>query len=187
MFKILTILLLTFFYNSAISQEKAELKKPKSTKNFDAGIGVVDMKKILAQSKAYQSLVDQFEEVRRNQRNSFTKQEDAIRDEESSLLKQKNILSKEVYAEKVKSLNKKVNEIKSKQAGEAKKFEIAFEKSTNKIQGALVDVLSIIANTNSLNLVLAKSQVILVGKEIDITDKAVEELNKVLPKISLDE
>ena len=32
------------------------------------------MKKILAQSKAYQSLVDQFENVRRKQRNSFTKQ-----------------------------------------------------------------------------------------------------------------
>ena len=104
------------------------------------------MKKILAQSKAYQSLVDQFEDVRRKHRNNFTKQEDVIRDEESGLLKQKNVLSKEAYAEKVKMLGKKINELKSKQANEAKKFEIAFEKSTNKIQGALVDVLSIIAN-----------------------------------------
>ena len=63
---------------------------------------------------------------------------------------------------------------------------LAFEKSTNKIQGALVDVLSIIANTKNLNLVLAKSQVILVGKDIDLTDDAISELNKVLPKISLD-
>ena len=55
------------------------------------------------------------------------------------------------------------------------------------IEGALVYVLSILANTSELNLVLAKSQVILVGKEIDITDKAVAELNKVLPKISLKE
>ena len=144
------------------------------------------MKKILAQSKAYQSLVDQFEDVRRKHRNNFTKQEDVIRDEESGLLKQKNVLSKEAYAEKVKMLEKKINELKSKQANEAKKFEIAFEKSTNKIQGALVDVLSIIANKRSLNLVLAKSQVILVGKDIDLTDDAIAELNKVLPKISLD-
>ena len=50
------------------------------------------MKKILAQSKAYQSLVDQFEDVRRKQRNSFTKLEDKIRDEESELLKKKNKL-----------------------------------------------------------------------------------------------
>ena len=66
------------------------------------------MKKILAQSKAYQSLVDQFEDVRRKHRNNFTKQEDVIRDEESGLLKQKNVLSKEAYAEKVKMLGKKL-------------------------------------------------------------------------------
>ena len=54
-----------------------------------------------------------------------------------------------------------------------------------KIQGALVDVLSMIANKkNNLDLVLAKSQVILVGRDIDLTDIAVKELNKVLPKIS---
>ena len=34
---------------------------------------------------------------------------------------------------------------------------------------------------------LAKSQVILVGKDIDLTEKAVIELNKVLPKVTLGE
>ena len=170
------------------AQEKnLDLKKPSSTKEFEARIGVVDMKQILNQSKAYQSLVEQFEETRRKHRNAMTKQEDLIRDEESNLVKQKNVLSREVYAEKVKALNQKINNLKQKQIAEAKKFEVSFEKSTNKIQGALVDVLSILANTSELNLVLAKSQVILVGKEIDITDKAVAELNKVLPKISLKE
>ena len=114
------------------------------------------MKRILGQSTAYQSIVEQFEEIRRKHRNTFTKQEDVIRDEESKLLKQKNVLSKEVYAEKVKSLNKKINELKSKQSTDAQKFESDFEKSTNKIQGALVDVLSSIANKKKLDLVLAK-------------------------------
>ena len=142
------------------------------------------MKKILSQSTAYQSVVEQFEDIRRKQRNIFTKQEDVIRDEETNLLKQKNVLSK-VYADKVKQFNQKINELKSKQALEAKKFEKDFEKSTNKIQGTLVDVLSMIAGKKGLDLVLAKSQVLLVGKEIDMTDQAIQELNKVLPKISL--
>ena len=103
------------------------------------------MKKILSQSTAYQNIVEQFEDIRRKHRNTFTKQEDVIRDEESNILKQKNILSKEVYAEKVKQLNQKINELKSKQVADAKKFESDFERSTNKIQGALVDVLSMIA------------------------------------------
>ena len=180
---IFTFIFTFFFFSFLSSQEKVELKK--TSNSFAAGIGVVDMKKILGQSTAYQSIVEQFEEIRRKHRNTFTKQEDVIRDEESKLLKQKNVLSKEVYAEKVKSLNKKINELKSKQSTDAQKFESDSEKSTNKIQGALVDVLSSIANKKKLDLVLAKSQVLLVGKEIDITDQAIQELNKVLPKISL--
>ena len=99
---------------SVNSQEKkVELK---NSNKFSTGIGVVDMKKILSQSTAYQNIVEQFEDIRRKHRNTFTKQEDVIRDEESNLLKQKNILSKEVYADKVKQLNQKINELKSKQA-----------------------------------------------------------------------
>ena len=183
--KYLLLLGLVFFTCSLNAQEKKDTSNA-SINNKSSNIGVVDMKKILAQSKAYQSLVDQFEDVRRKHRNTFTKQEDIIRDEESELLKQKNILSKEAYAEKVKILGKKINDLKGRQAKDAQKFEVSFERSTNKIQGALVDVLSIIANKKKLNLVLAKSQVILVGKDIDLTDDAILELNKVLPKISLD-
>ena len=154
------------------------------TDNIRYPVSVVDMKKILAQSSAYQLLVDQFEEKRRKHRNNFTKLEDVIRDDESNLLKQKTVLSKEVYAQKVKELNLKINELKSKQKADVQKFEKEFEKSTFKIQGALVDVLSMIANKNNLDLVLAKNQVILVGKDVDMTDAAIKELNKVLPKIS---
>ena len=167
------IIILGFFLVSLNLNAQETKETNKNTSTVNSNIGVVDMKKILAQSKAYQSLVDQFEDVRRKHRNTFTKQEDIIRDEEA-------------YAEKVKILGKKINELKTKQSRDAQKFELAFEKSTNKIQGALVDVLSIIANNKKLNLVLAKSQVILVGKDIDLTDDAVSELNKVLPKISLD-
>ena len=50
--------------------KKIETKKS-VVENTSSTIGVVDMKKILAQSKAYQSLVDQFEDVRRKHRNTF--------------------------------------------------------------------------------------------------------------------
>ena len=76
--------------------------------------------------------------------------------------------------------------MKSKQAGEAQKFEREFEKSTNKIQGALIDVLSMIANKNKLDVVMAKNQLLLVGKDIDLTEDAIKELNRILPKITKD-
>ena len=117
--KNLILIVITFFLTTNLSsqEKKVELK---SANTLQTGIGVVDMKKILSQSTAYQSIVEQFEDIRRKHRNTFTKQEDVIRDEESNLLKQKNIISKEAYADKVKQLNQKINELKSKQASDAK-------------------------------------------------------------------
>ena len=47
-------------------------------------------------------------------------------------------------------------------------------------------MLSVIASKEKLGIVLAKSQVLLVGKEIDYTDQAIKELNKVLPKVKFE-
>ena len=181
MIRLLLLIVVSFFFVETNAQENA-IKNPKE-RSFKSGVGVVDMKKILQDSTAYQALVDQFEEKRRKHRNKFTKIEDVIRDEESTLTKQKGVLSKEVYAQKIKDLNKKINELKSKQTNEAQKFEREFEKSTNKIQGALIDVLSMIANKNKLDIVMAKNQLLLVGRDIDLTEDAIKELNKILPKI----
>ena len=181
--KFLSLLLLFLsIFNYSFSQEKKE----NVSKKFNSDIGIIDMQKILNESVAYQGIVEQFEEIRRNHRNKVTKREDEIRDDENKLFKQKNIISKEAYAKKVQELTEKINNLKLQKNTDVKKFEIAFEKSTNKIQAALVDVLSIIASDRNLSLVLAKNQVLLVGKDIDLTDIAIEELNKVLPKVTLE-
>ena len=174
--------------NQLSSQEIDEKKVPILKKeNIEfTRIGVIDMQKILNESIAYQGVVEQFEDIRRVHRNNMTKQEDQIRDEESKLFKQKNIISKEAYAKKGQEILKKINNLKQQKNTDVKKFEIAFEKATNRIQKALVDVLSVIANEKDLNLVLAKNQVLLVGKDIDLTDNAIKQLNKVLSSVKLE-
>ena len=105
-FSIIFFSLMIFSKNESNSQEKAVNKQ--LSESFKARVGVVDMKKILNESKAYQSLVDQFEEKRRTQRNTITKQEDQIRDEESDLIKKKTFYRKKFMLRKLKSLTKKL-------------------------------------------------------------------------------
>ncbi len=175
------IFFLTFFCLDLNSQETNN----NPIKIDSVRIAVIDMQKILNESIAYQGVVEQFENIRRKQRNKMTKLEDEIRDSENNLFKQKNLISKEKYAEKVQELTKRINEVKDQKNKDVKKFELSFEKATSKIQAALIDVLSKIANKEKLDLVMAKSQVLLVGNSIDLTNVAVDELNKVLPKVSL--
>lgn len=185
-FKFILIFSFIFLSKSVFSQESNTTSNDVVSIKDSVKIAVIDMQKILNESVAYQGVVEQFENIRRKHRNKMTKLEDEIRDSENNLFKQKNIISKESYAEKVQELSKRINEIKAQKNNDVKKFEVSFEKATNKIQKALIDVLSSIASNMNLDLVMAKSQVLLVGNNIDLTDIAVKELNKVLPKVKLD-
>ena len=185
-FNFILIFSLIFLSKSVFSQESNTTSNDVGSIKDSVKIAVIDMQKILNESVAYQGVVEQFENIRRKHRNKMTKLEDEIRDSENNLFKQKNIISKESYAEKVQELSKRINEIKAQKNNDIKRFEVSFEKATNKIQKALIDVLSSIASNMNLDLVMAKSQVLLVGNNIDLTDIAVKELNKVLPKVKLD-
>ena len=185
-FKFILIFSFIFLSKSVFSQESNTTSNDVVSIKDSVKIAVIDMQKILNESVAYQGVVEQFENTRRKHRNKMTKLEDEIRDSENNLFKQKNIISKESYAEKVQELSKRINEIKAQKNNDIKRFEVSFEKATNKIQKALIDVLSSIASNMNLDLVMAKSQVLLVGNNIDLTDIAVKELNKVLPKVKLD-
>ena len=108
----LLIVILPSFDN--YSQENIKLKENNVKVSEYTRVGVVDMRKILNESIAYQSVVEQFEDIRRKHRNRMTKKEDELRDEESNLFKQKNIISKEAYSKKLKELTNKVNGLKKK-------------------------------------------------------------------------
>ena len=60
MIRLLLLIVVSFFFVETNAQENA-IKNPKE-RSFKSGVGVVDMKKILQDSTAYQALVDQFEE-----------------------------------------------------------------------------------------------------------------------------
>ena len=185
-FKFILIFSFIFLSKSVFSQESNTTSNDVVSIKDSVKIAVIDMQKILNESVAYQGVVEQFENTRRKHRNKMTKLEVEIIDSENNLFKQKNIISKESYAEKVQELSKRINEIKAQKNNDIKRFEVSFEKATNKIQKALIDVLSSIASNMNLDLIMAKSQVLLVGNNIDLTDIAVKELNKVLPKVKLD-
>ena len=187
MFKFLIyFLILSLPTLNVFSQDKTNSDEKKKIISEYTKVGVVDMRKILNESTAYQGVVEQFEDIRRKQRNRMTKKEDELRDEENNLFKQKNIISKEAYSKKLQDLTNKVNLLKKETNEEIKRYEITFEKATMKIQSSLVDVLAKIANDKQLDLVLAKDQVLLVGKDIDLTDESIGKLNEILPKLKFD-
>ena len=75
---------------------------------------LIDMDKVMNESLVGKSIIVKLEKINKKNVDEFKKKEDLLREEENSLLSQKNILSKENYSKKVDELKIKVNNCRQK-------------------------------------------------------------------------
>ena len=83
-----------------------------SRANETSSIVYINMDKVMSESIAGKSLIEQLEKIHKYNIAEFNKIEDSLKLEESSLLSQKNILSGEEFDKKINSLKKKINDYK---------------------------------------------------------------------------
>ena len=171
-----------------VAQEKAPEKKAekKAVSNIPVPrIAVIDVQKILRDSKAAQALREQLDEERRKNRDEVSKQEDALRDSQQELNRQRTVLSAQAFEKKRQDWERQASDLNRDVESRKRKIDSSFEVSLAEIQGNLVNVVREIAKDQDITLVLAKTQVLLVSNEMDITGSALEELNKKLPSVKL--
>jgi len=148
-------------------------------------IAMVDYQKILRESLAAQSLREQLDKVRRQERDKIAKLEDTLRDSKQEIDRQRTVLSPEAYEKKVLEWERTSGEHVREVEKRKRALDIAFERSLGKIQGGLVKVIRAISDEKKINLVFTRSQVLLVDPDMNITDDAMARLNKDLTSVKL--
>ena len=74
----------------------------------------LDMDKIMLQSKAGKSITIQLEKLHKNNITTFKQKEEELKNKESSIVSQKNVLTKEEFEKKINLLRKEANEYRIK-------------------------------------------------------------------------
>lgn len=146
-------------------------------------IAMVDYQKILRESLAAQSLREQLDQVRRQERDKIAKLEDTLRDSRQEIDRQRTVLSPEKYEEKVREWERKSGEHVREAEKRKRALDIAFERSLGEIQYALIKAIRALSDEKKINLVFTRSQVLLVDPDMNITDEAMTRLNKELPSV----
>jgi len=146
---------------------------------------MVDYQKILRESLAAQSLREQLDQIRRQERDKIAKLEDSLRDSRQEVDRQRTVLSPEAYEEKVREWERKSGEHVREVEKRKRALDIAFERSLGEIQNVLVKVIRAISDEKKINLVFTRSQVLLVDPDMNITDDAMARLNKELASVKL--
>ena len=167
-FFVVTFLLL--IYTHALAEQK---------------VAYLDMKFVLNNSKAGKGAQDFLKESFKENQKNFLDKENALKKEESDLLAQKTILTKEEYQKNTDNLRKKVIDYQSQKRTSLEKITTQRAEARQRLIEKLDPILKTYIKENEISLIIDKKNVLMGNTNLDITSIIVGKLNKEFPSLSI--
>ena len=145
----------------------------------------IDMEKILNESKSGMSINKQLEKIHKINIKEFKKIEDELKKKEESIIAQKNILSKEDYTKKIKILRDNTNSYRKNRQEKINLLTKKRMESSSKLLSIINPILSDYSKANNISIILQKKNVVLAKTDLNITNKIIDILNSKLESINL--
>ena len=145
----------------------------------------IDMEKILNESKSGMSINKQLEKIHKINIKEFKKIEDELKKKEESIIAQKNILSKEDYTKKIKILRDNANSYRKNRQEKINLLTKKRMESSSKLLSIINPILSDYSKVNNISIILQKKNVVLAKTDLNITNKIIDILNSKIESINL--
>ena len=148
-------------------------------------IAILDMERILRESKAATTLRQEVERQRQVHQNTLREQENALRSADQELARQRAVLSAESFTAKRKELQEQAVNLQQEFVSRQKEMEELFGRGIGQVRNALAQVAKEIADERGINLILLKATIVLASRDLDITEEALKRLDERLPSVDL--
>ena len=168
--KLKILFFLFFFLTNSLSQDK---------------IVYVDMNILINTSKAGVSINKQMQKLIDNNNKEYEKIEKKLLKEEKDILKKKNILDPEKYNQEIITFKNKIANLRNERKDKVSLIRNKNVKAKNDLVNHVTKILAEYSAKNEITLVLNKDGIILGKKNIDVTEKILELLNKKVQNIKL--
>ena len=164
------IIFVIFYFNNSYSE---------------TSIAFLDMDKIMLQSKSGKSITVQLEKLHKNNITIFKQKEEELKNRETSIVSQKNVLSNEEFEKKINLLRKEANEYRIKRRDLINSLTKKRVDAQNKLIKTINPILADYSKKNSISMIIQKKNIIIGKSELEITDDILEILDKSLKTIDL--
>lgn len=151
----------------------------------NASIAILDMERILRESKAATNLREEIDKQRQIHQSKLSEQENALRAADEELARQRAVLSAEAFSAKRKELQDQAIGLQQEFLTRQKELEQLFGKGIGQVRNALAQVAKDIADERGISLILLKATIVLASRELDITEEALKRLDEKLPSVDL--
>jgi outer membrane protein len=144
----------------------------------NTSIAFIDMDKVISLSKPGSSIMSQLNSLSSQNSKKFESEAKKIKEQETKLISQKNILSEVDFQSNINKLKleiKNYNDNRDKINNDFNKLRID---STNKLLKLINPILVSYSNDKSISLILKKRDLVIGKTELDITDEIILIINK---------
>jgi len=145
--------------------------------------GIVDINKVLQAAEAAKGILGELEGKRKEFQTQITKEEDSLRAFETSVMKEKEKLSKEDFEKKRKEFEEKMVTAQKMVQDKKRLLDQAFGDSMGKLRTEALKVSAEISKERGFDAVFTQDALVLAEKDLDITDEVLERVNKNIKKI----
>ncbi|MBV9734421.1 MAG: OmpH family outer membrane protein [Acidisphaera sp.] len=158
---------------------------PKGAAPPAAVIGVLGVPEVMRASTAAQQVQKVIGERRDKLNQDAQKEQGAWRDLQQQLANQRSSLSAEQIRGKERDLQERITNAQRSFRDRNRIIQDAAQVALGQIERELIAVIRQVAESRGMNLVLHRAQVALNINEFDITDQVTQQLNKVLPSVTI--
>lgn len=146
---------------------------------------VVDVQSLLQNSKSAKMVRQQIEQKRAEYAKEISQEEQTLRHERDALQRQQASLSAEALNQKGREFQQKVNELDKSVQGKRQALERSNGEALEKIQGAMLKIITELAKDRKANLVFQRSELVLFDQAFDVTDEVLQKLDEQLPTLTV--
>lgn len=144
---------------------------------------VVDYQRVLQEAAASKSIAEQMDVRREAYHNEIEQQQQGLIEAERELSKQRSVLSQEAVNAKQKELEEEVQALRSLTEKRRQQLEQVSAEALSKVEVAMFEVLTNLAEDRGLNVILPTSQVLFFSRQIDLTDEVLAQLDATLSEV----
>tara|TARA_B100000674_G_scaffold465979_1_gene449495 strand:- start:13 stop:540 length:528 start_codon:yes stop_codon:yes gene_type:complete len=145
----------------------------------------VDMNFLINSSKAGISINKQMENLIKKNNQEYEKIEKKLLKEEEDILKKKNVLDPQKFNEEVSNFRDKIKKFRTERGNQIENIKTKNINAKNELVKIVTKILAEYSAKNEISLVLNKEGIILGKKDIDISERILETLNKEVKNIKL--
>ena len=153
--------------------------------NAEQKIVFLNMDQTISKSNAGSSILKQLNKLNDKNLSSLNKIEKIIKEKETKLISQKNIISESEFINKVELLKKEINEHNQNRKKLISKFNKLKIENTNKLLKLINPILVKYSNDNEISFILQKKNLIIGKTEFDITDDILKIINNDIKEFNI--